>query len=57
LPDPPPSVALILADPSDSATTNTALTLTRGSPVDELSIPVKGYVVSGAKTLQVDVKE
>jgi len=57
LPDPPPSVALILADPSDSATTNTTLTLTRGSGIDEISIPVKGYVVSGAKTLQVDVKE
>lgn len=57
LPDPPPSVALILADPSDSATSNAALTLVRGSGIDELSIPVKGYVVNGAKTLQVDVKE
>ena len=50
-------VALILADPSDSATSNAALTLVRGSGIDELSIPVKGYVVNGAKTLQVDVKE
>ncbi len=55
--DPPPSAALILADPSDSATNNAALTLTRGSQLTELSIPARGYVVSGAKTLQVDVKE
>ena len=57
LTDPPPSAALILADPSDSATSNAALTITRGSTVAELSTPVAGYVVSGAKTLQVDVKE
>ena len=55
--DPPPSAALILSDPSDSATTNAALTLTRGSEVAELSSAFPGYVVSGAKTLQVNVKE
>ncbi len=55
--DPPPSAALILSDPSDSATANAALTLTRGSEVAELSSAIPGYVVSGAKTLQVNVKE
>jgi hypothetical protein len=57
LSDPPPSVALILADPSDSATTSPALTQTRGSAVAELSIDLKGYVITGAKTLQAEVKE
>jgi hypothetical protein len=57
LTDPPPSVMLILADPSSSVTTNPALTLTRGSGIAELKIPVAGYVVSGAKTVQVEVKQ
>ncbi len=57
LTDPPPSAALILADPSDSATSNPALTVTRGSQMAEMSLRVAGYVVSGAKTLQVEVKE
>ena len=55
--DPPPSVMLVLADPSSSATTNPALTLTRGSSIAELTMPVSGYVVQGAKTIQVEVKE
>lgn len=55
--DPPPSVALVLGDPSSSATSNAALTLTRGSGLSELPVPLPGYVVSGAKTLQVQVKE
>lgn len=57
LTDPPPSVALILSDPSSSATSNAALTITRGSEVKEISIPLPGYVVTGAKTVQVEVKE
>lgn len=57
LTDPPPSVMLILADPSSSVTTNPALTLTRGSEIAELTISVAGYLVTGAKTLQVEVKE
>jgi hypothetical protein len=57
LTDPPPSAALILADPSNSATSNAALTITRGSQIAEMSTQVAGYVVSGAKTLQVEVKE
>ncbi len=55
--DPPPSVALILADPSSSATSNPALTVTRGSQVAEIRLPVNGYVVTGSKTIQVEVKE
>jgi hypothetical protein len=57
LTDPPPSVMLILADPSSSVYTNPALTLTRGSGIAELSMPVPGYVITGAKTIQVEVKE
>jgi hypothetical protein len=48
---------LILADPSSSAATNQALTLTRGSGIAELTIPTPGFVVAGAKTIQVEVKE
>lgn len=57
LTDPPPSVALILSDPSTSPTSNTTQLQTRGSGIAELIAPVDGYVVSGAKTLQVEVKE
>ncbi len=57
LTDPPPSVALILSDPSTSPVSNTAQIATRGSGVAELVAPVDGYVVTGAKTLQVEVKE
>ena len=57
LSDPPPSVALVLSDPSNSATSSAALALTRGSQVAELPVPTRGYVVTGAKTLQVEVKE
>ena len=55
--DPPPSVALILADPSSSPTSNAALTLLRGSQVAEIRMPVDDYVVTGAKTVQVEVKD
>ena len=57
LPDPPPSVMLILADPSASANSNAALTLTRGAEAARLVIPVDDYVVTGAKTIQVEVKD
>jgi hypothetical protein len=56
LPDPPPSVMLILADPSASAN-SAALTLTRGSEAARIVIPVDNYVVIGAKTVQVEVKD
>ena len=55
--DPPPSVALILADPSSSPTSNPALTLLRGSQVAEIRLSVDDYVVIGAKTVQVEVKD
>jgi hypothetical protein len=55
--DPPPSVALVLSDPSSSVTSNAALTLTRGSQVAEIRVPAPGFVVTGAKTVQVEVKE
>jgi hypothetical protein len=57
LPDPPPSVMLILADPSASANSNAALTLTRGAEAARIVIPVDDYVVTGAKTVQVEVKD
>ena len=57
LSDPPPSVMLVLADPSASANSNAALTLTRGSELAEFKLPVNGFVVSGSKTVQVEVKE
>jgi hypothetical protein len=55
--DPPPSVMLVLADPSNSATTSPAQTVTRGSQVAELKLPVDGFVVTGSRTIQVEVKE
>jgi hypothetical protein len=55
--DPPPSVMLVLADPSNSATTSQAQTLTRGSQVAEIKLPVDGFVVTGSRTIQVEVKE
>ncbi len=57
LTDPPPSVALVLSDPSSSVTSNAALTLTRGSQIQEITLPLPGYVITGAKTVQVEVKE
>ena len=57
MPDPPPSAMLILADPSASASTTATNAATRGSAVDELTISVPGYAVSGAKTLQVEIKD
>ena len=57
LTDPPPSIMLVLADPSGSTTVNPAVTATRGSTIAEIPLPVSGYVVSGAKTIQVEVKE
>ncbi len=57
LPDPPPSVMLILADPSASANSNAALTLTRGAEAARLVIPIDNYVVTGAKTVQIEVKD
>jgi len=49
LPDPPPSVAMVLA-------ANTANTQVRNSKVTQFEWDVPGWVVSGAKTVQLEVK-
>ena len=55
--DPPPSIALILAQPSASASGSVLVNNTRGAQIAEIAVPVSGYAVSGAKTVQVEVKE
>jgi len=57
LTDPPPSVMLVLADPSASSWGTATSTLTRGSQVEQLVVPTSGYVVTGAKTIQIEVKD
>ncbi|MDP8979215.1 MAG: hypothetical protein M3O35_01345 [Acidobacteriota bacterium] len=55
LPDPPPSVALILAKAQGTPQT---LNLTlHGSKVAELALDAGDYFVTGSKTVQVEVKE
>ena len=56
LTDPPPSVMLILADNSSSATSSAALSLSRGSQIAEIKLPVENFAVTGAKTIEVEVK-
>jgi hypothetical protein len=56
LTDPPPSVALVLADTSSSVSSG-ATALNRGSDVAQLKLPMNGYVVTGAKTIQIEVKD
>lgn len=57
LSDPPPSVTLVLANPSASSAASLPVTNTRGSEITEFPLPVNGYAVSGSKTVQVEVKE
>jgi len=57
MPDPPPSVMLILADPSSSAYANTTNAAARGSEVGSLTMKLPGYAVSGAKTVQLEIKD
>jgi uncharacterized protein YukE len=54
LPDPPPSVALVLAG---SQPGHAGMSQTRNSKVDELEISAGDMVISGSKTIQVEVKE
>ena len=55
LPGPPPSLAMMLTRAQAGATN---LTNTRGAKVAELEVPASaGFVVSGTKTIQVEVKE
>jgi len=56
LTDPPPSVVLVLTDTSSSASSG-ATAAARGSDVAQLSVPMNGYVVTGAKTIQIEVKD
>ncbi|HEX5228314.1 MAG TPA: SpoIVB peptidase S55 domain-containing protein [Bryobacteraceae bacterium] len=53
LPDPPPSIGLILA----KAQAAQGVWVPRGSKIDELQIPTGDVVVSGSKTAQVEVIE
>jgi hypothetical protein len=53
LPDPPPSVGLILS----RAQAAQGLWFPRGSKIDELQIPTGDVVVTGSKTVPVEVKE
>jgi hypothetical protein len=53
LPDPPPSVGLILS----KAEAAQGAWIPRGSKVDELQIETGDVVVTGSKTVQVEVKE
>jgi hypothetical protein len=54
LPDPPPSVALILGG---SPSTLAGVTQVRNSKVAEMEIDAGDMVVSGSKTVQVEIKE
>jgi hypothetical protein len=54
LPDPPASVALVFGK-AQAAQLSTAVT--RGSKLAEINIDTGGAVVSGTKTIQLDVKE
>jgi hypothetical protein len=55
LPDPPPSLAMMLTR-AQAGSTN--LVNTRGAKVAELEVPgAAGFVITGTKTIQVEVKE
>jgi hypothetical protein len=54
LPDPPPSVSMILTRGAAAAL---GAGMSRNSKVDELEIGMENAVVSGAKTVQVEVRE
>jgi hypothetical protein len=54
LPDPPASVALILGNSQSSAP---GITQTRNSKIGEMEIDVGDMVITGSKTVQVEVKE
>jgi SpoIVB peptidase S55 len=53
LPDPPPSVGLILS----RAQAAQGMWVPRGSKIDEIQIPTGDVVVSGSKTAQVEITE
>lgn len=53
LPDPPPSIGLILSRANPAAAAAGAL---RGTTVAEVEIPVGGSMVTGSKTIQIEVR-
>lgn len=57
LTDPPPSVALILADPSASAVSSAPRAFSLGSGLAEFALPAGDYAVSGSQTIQVNISE
>ena len=54
LPDPPPSVSMILAKTQASLT---GMVLARGSKTAEMELSAGDAVVTGSKTIQVEIKE
>ena len=54
LPDPPPSVSLIL---SSSQSTLAGITQSRNSKLAEIEVDAGDMVITGAKTVQVEIKE
>ncbi len=54
LPDPPASIAMILAKTQSSLS---GMQLWRGSEIAEMDIPTDDAVVSGSKTIQIEIKE
>ena len=54
LPDPPASIALILAG---SQSTLAGITQTRNSKIGEMELDGGDMVISGVKTVQVEIKE
>lgn len=57
LTDPPPSIALILADPSAAAASSAPRAFSLGSSLAEFTLPAGDYAVSGAQTIQVNISE
>jgi hypothetical protein len=56
LTDPPPSVALVLSK-SSSSVGGAGLAVSSGAKIGELQIPAGDYVITGSKTVQLDIKE
>jgi hypothetical protein len=56
LTDPPPSAALVLSKSSSSVGGGNTL-VARGAQVAEMSISAGNYVISGSKTVQLEIKE
>jgi len=57
LTDPPPSAAIVLSKSSSSVGGGGSMFIARGSQVAELSISAGNYVISGSKTVQLEIKE